>query len=84
VSPLTLSELARVLKPGADFRFATDIDDYANWTLALVLREPRLAFEAGAPESWRQPYPDWVATRYEQKARAEGRALSFYFTFRRV
>ena len=34
VSPTTLAELARVLKPGAIFRFATDIEDYANWTLA--------------------------------------------------
>jgi tRNA (guanine-N7-)-methyltransferase len=84
VSPLTLGELARVLKPGAELRFATDIEDYANWTLAHVLREPRLRLVTTGPESWREPYPDWVATRYEQKARREGRDRSFYFTFRRI
>ena len=33
-------ELARVAKPGAEIRFATDIDDYAGWTLARFLRSP--------------------------------------------
>jgi tRNA (guanine-N7-)-methyltransferase len=84
ISPTTLGELARVLKPGAPFRFATDIEDYANWGLAHVLREQRLKFEAGVPKSWHLPYPGWQPTRYEQKARTEGRAVSFYFTFTRV
>jgi len=84
VSPTTLAELARVLKPGSAFRFATDIEDYANWTLAHVLREPAFHFEAGAPGSWNVPYEGWEPTRYEQKARVEGRMTSFYFTFRRT
>lgn len=81
VSPTTLAELVRVLKPGGWFRFATDIEDYADWTLAHVLREPRLRFVTVTPGDWHLPYPGWAPTRYEQKARAEGRMLSFYFTF---
>ena len=46
VSPTTLAELARVLKAGAIFRFATDIEDYANWTLAHVLRAPAFRHRA--------------------------------------
>ncbi len=84
VSPVTLGELARVLRPGALFRFATDIEDYANWTLAHVLRAPQFRFVSGAPGSWHQPYPGWQPTRYEEKARAEGRMLSFYFSFERL
>lgn len=84
VSPLTLSELARVVKPGGFFRFATDIEDYANWTLAHVLRSPQWRFGPTTPGSWHIPYPGWEPTRYEMKARREGRALSFYFTFSRV
>ncbi|MEO6396227.1 MAG: tRNA (guanosine(46)-N7)-methyltransferase TrmB [Devosia sp.] len=84
VSPTTLSELARILKPGAIFRFATDIEDYANWTLAHILRAPDLRFLAGPPGSWHQPFAGWQPTRYELKARAEGRAISFYFSFERV
>jgi tRNA (guanine-N7-)-methyltransferase len=84
VSPVTLAEFARVLKRGATFRFATDIEDYANWTLAHAVREPAFRFEAGAPGSWHVPYADWQPTRYEEKARLEGRLRSFYFTFARV
>ena len=81
VSPTTLGELARVLKPGSAFRFATDIEEYADWTRAHVLRAPAFRFEPGAPGSWHVPYEGWVPTRYEQKARREGRDRSFYFTF---
>jgi len=84
VSPMTLGELARVLKPGGVFRFATDIEDYANWTLAHILRQPGFRFEAGAPGSWHEPYPGWQPTRYEAKARREGRLVSFYLTFTRL
>jgi tRNA (guanine-N7-)-methyltransferase len=83
ISPTTLAELARVLKPGAIFRFASDIEDYANWTLAHILREPAFRFLAPQPASWHQPYPGWQPTRYEQKARREGRLVSFYFEFQR-
>ena len=83
VSPTTLDQLARVIRPGGTFFFATDIEDYANWTLAHIVREPRFAFEPDAPGSWHQPYPGWQPTRYEQKARREGRMISFYFGFTR-
>jgi tRNA (guanine-N7-)-methyltransferase len=84
VSPTTLSELARVIRPAGFFRFATDIEDYANWTLAQVLRVPALQMPLVAPGSWHQPYPGWEATRYEEKARLEGRMKSFYFEFYRA
>lgn len=84
VSPTTLAELARVLKPGCPFYFATDIEDYANWTLAHILRAPQFGFAPSHPGSWHEPYPGWVSTRYENKARREGRLVSFYFKFTRV
>jgi tRNA (guanine-N7-)-methyltransferase len=83
VSPTTLDQLARVIRPGGTFFFASDIEDYADWTLAHILREPRFSFDAGEPASWHQPYPGWQPTRYEQKARREGRMVSFYFSFQR-
>ena len=84
ISPVTLGELARVLKPGALFRFASDIEDYANWTLAHVLRSPDFRFMPERAGEWHEPYPGWEPTRYEEKARREGRMISFYLTFTRV
>ncbi|GHA20873.1 tRNA (guanine-N(7)-)-methyltransferase [Devosia pacifica] len=84
VSPSTLREVVRVIRPGGTFRFATDIEDYANWTLAHVLREPALRFSPRSPGNWHEPFAGWKPTRYEQKARREGRMTSFYFSFNRL
>ena len=83
VSGANLALLARVLKPGGELRFATDIDDYAGWTLARFLASPAFAWDAEAADDWRRPWAGFEPTRYEDKARREGRA-SVYLTFRRV
>lgn len=83
VSPVTLEQLARVIRPGGTFYFASDIEDYANWTLAHIMRTPEFSFAPEAPGAWHNPYPGWQPTRYEQKARREGRMISFYFEFTR-
>jgi len=80
VSPETVSNLARALKPGAIFRFATDIDDYAAWTLARVMASGQFDWTAERADDWRLPWVDWPGTRYEQKAFREGRTPS-YLTF---
>jgi len=83
VSESSLSALARVLKPGGEFRFATDIDDYAGWTLARCLASPDFAWSACRADDWRLPWPGWGAgTRYEAKALREGRRPT-YLTFTR-
>ncbi|MEO7223881.1 MAG: tRNA (guanosine(46)-N7)-methyltransferase TrmB [Devosia sp.] len=84
ISPQTLGELARLLKPGSVFRFATDIEDYANWTLAHIVRSPDFRFAPDRPGIWHEPYPGWQPTRYEGKARLEGRSTSFYLEFQRA
>lgn len=76
-----LAEFARVLKPGGTFRFATDIEDYANWTLAHILRTDAFSWPLQSPGAWHTPYRGWHPTRYEQKARRQGRMHSFYFEF---
>ncbi len=83
VSEESLSEIARVLKPGGVFRFASDIDDYAGWTLVRAARCPGLAWTAASADAWRRPWADWPGTRYEAKALAVGR-LPTYLEFRRV
>nr|WP_246455693.1 tRNA (guanine(46)-N(7))-methyltransferase TrmB [Sulfitobacter aestuariivivens] len=81
VTPEHLGPLAQVLKPGAAFRVATDIPDYVRQTLIEV---PQFGFDwlAERPVDWREPWDDWVPTRYEQKALREGR-VPHYLTFRR-
>ena len=83
VSDETLDMLARVMKPGAELRFASDIDDYIGWVLARALRSPHFRWTATRADDWRRPYEGWPGTRYEAKAIREGRVPS-YLTFRRV
>jgi tRNA (guanine-N7-)-methyltransferase len=78
-----IEALARVMRSGAELRFATDIDDYAGWTLARFLASPHFRWEATRADDWRRPWPEWRPTRYEAKARSEGRG-SVYLTFVRL
>ncbi len=71
----TLDEIARLLKPGAELRMATDHADLAEW----------LQEKAGAHASFvQQPInpAEWPETRYGNKGLQEGRARK-YFVFRR-
>lgn len=79
----TVARFARVLKDGGEFWFASDIDTYVDWTLRHVRANPLFAWTASAPDDWRQPWDGWPGTRYEAKARREGRG-SAYLTFRRA
>ena len=76
-----LEPLFRVLKPGAEFRVATDIPDYVRQTLEEV---PKAGFvlETALPDGLNTPWDDWVSTRYEQKALREERD-PHYLTFRK-
>jgi tRNA (guanine-N7-)-methyltransferase len=80
VSHQTVAELARAARSGATVRFATDIDDYAGWTLARFLDSPHFRWLAEEADGWRRPWTDWAPTRYEAKARLAGRT-PIYLTF---
>nr|WP_239002749.1 tRNA (guanine(46)-N(7))-methyltransferase TrmB [Rhodovastum atsumiense] len=78
VHPGLLPELARVLKPGAEWRIASDDPTYQGW-VAEVLAAQDL-FDVPPPATVR---PDgWPPTRYEAKALAAGRP-PLYWSLRR-
>jgi tRNA (guanine-N7-)-methyltransferase len=82
VQDASLAQIARVLRPGGEFRFATDISGYAAWTLERVLRSPDFVWTAEKADDWRKPWPGFGGTRYEAKAKREGRTPA-YFIFRK-
>lgn len=79
----TLDLLARALKPGGEFRVASDIMGYIEWTLAQVGLHHGFQWLAEGPADWRARTEDWPPTRYEAKAIAAGRKPA-YLRFRRV
>ncbi len=78
----TAAELARVLRRGGEFRFASDNCDYVAQALLTLQANGRFDWLAEGPSSWRARPPDWPETRYERKALREGRRTA-YLGFRR-
>lgn len=77
-----IAAFARVLSRGAEFRFASDIDDYVAWTLERFTQSDQFLWTAERADDWRCPWPNHVRTRYEAKALAAGRKPT-YLAFRR-
>ncbi len=77
-----LDRIARVLRPGGEFRFASDWSPYVDWTLKRVLEHPAFEWTARLADDWKRPWAGWPGTRYEEKAIREGRTPA-YLIFRR-
>lgn len=67
ISKEFLDVLARIMKPGAELRLATDHADYATWMLERLLPHPAFTWTANTCDDWLKPPADWISTRYEQK-----------------
>jgi tRNA (guanine-N7-)-methyltransferase len=83
VSTENLPRLARVLKIGGAFRFASDIPAYVEWTLLHAVADSHFTWQAERADDWLRPWPDWPGTRYEAKALRAGR-IPTYLAFRRA
>ena len=60
--------LARVMRPDAELRFASDDPGYFSWALERLCAHPWFAWTATGPRDWKTRPPDWPQTRYEAKA----------------
>jgi tRNA (guanine-N7-)-methyltransferase len=79
----SVAQLARVIAPGGEFRFATDWPDYAAWTLRHLTTSRDFEWTAERADDWRLPWPGFTTTRYEAKAKRAGRSPC-YLIFRRT
>ena len=68
----SVAAVARILGLGGEFRFATDIPDYAAWTLKHLTQSPALAWTAEHADDWRRPWPRFQgrATKPKQSVKA--------------
>ncbi len=82
VQEASIAEIARIVRPGGEFRFVTDWPDYAAWTLRVLNNSPAFEWTAERADDWRLPWPGFTSTRYEAKAKREGR-VPCYLIFRR-
>lgn len=83
VTPEFLRPLARVMDCGAEFRIATDVPDYARQAIEQVPKDGLFEWTARRRRDWVRPWNEWLPTRYENKAVANGRT-PIYMTFIRT
>jgi tRNA (guanine-N7-)-methyltransferase len=60
----------------------TDWPNYAAWTLQHLLGSAEFEWTAERADDWRLPWEGFTSTRYEAKAKREGR-VPCYLIFRR-
>lgn len=78
ITPAFLDHVYRVLKPGGEFRFGSDIIHYVDWTLTRVDAHGGFSWHPSSVTDWRERGEDWPETRYLAKALREGRAGHFF------
>lgn len=77
VSQKNLSRIHKVIKSAGEFRFASDIDTYVNWTLQHTHAHGGFEWTAKKASDWHEPWEEWYSTRYEQKAIREDRPPTY-------
>src|SRR5262249_8593606 len=58
----SVARIADVLRPEGEFRFVTDIPDYAAWTLERLTRAAAFSWTAERAVDWQLPWAGFVAT----------------------
>ena len=71
--PLKL--VAAKLRPGGEFRIATDHVGYMRHALAVMQNQPDFEWTAETPDDWERIPADWPDTRFAEKARALGHSV---------
>ena len=75
---------AAKLKPGGEFRLATDDRTYLAWSLMIMQRHSgQFDWLAERPVDFLEPSGGWIETRYGAKSRREGRR-PYYLRYRRA
>ena len=76
--PLDL--IASKLKPGGVFRLGTDDPTYCRWSMMIMSARRDFVWQARTPHDFLNRPADWPETRYERKARKQGREV-WYFEY---
>ena len=83
INEALLAQVHRVLKPGSEFRFASDIIHYVDWALWRIKSNGGFEMPHTENTDWRTRPSDWPQTRYEAKAIREGRPCHYFRFIRR-
>ena len=77
-----LDAIAAKLRPGGEFRLGTDDPTYCRWAMMVLGQRRDFRWLAKGPRDFLDRPGDWPETRYERKARRQGREV-WYFRYLR-
>jgi tRNA (guanine-N7-)-methyltransferase len=83
INPGPLDLIAAKLAPGGEFRLSTDDPVYCRWAMMVMGGRADFEWLAESAREFLVRPGGWPETRYEAKARREGREV-WYFRYRRV
>ena len=83
VNPGPLDLIASRLRPGGELRLGTDDPVYCRWSMMVMRGRGDFEWRAERASDFLERPADWPETRYEAKARRQGREV-WYFSYRRV
>ncbi|MGQ0660297.1 tRNA (guanine(46)-N(7))-methyltransferase TrmB [Sphingosinicella sp.] len=83
INPGPLDLIAARMEKGGEFRLGTDDPVYCRWAMMVMGRRTDFEWLAERPSDFLVRPVGWPETRYEAKARREGREV-WYFRYRRV
>jgi tRNA (guanine-N7-)-methyltransferase len=83
INPGPLDLIAAKLKPGGELRLGTDDPTYCRWSMMIMNGRRDFEWLAEGPKDFLTRPGGWPETRYEAKARRQGREV-WYFRYRRV
>ncbi len=75
--------IAAKLRPGGEFRLGTDHPVYCRWAMMVMGARADFHWLAQTAQDFLVRPADWPETRYEGKARREGREV-WYFRYERI
>jgi tRNA (guanine-N7-)-methyltransferase len=67
VQDAMVAQLARILRPGGELRFVTDIADYAAWTLQRLARSSAFEWTARHADDWRNAASYWFCRTCQKR-----------------
>ncbi|MEO0466010.1 MAG: tRNA (guanosine(46)-N7)-methyltransferase TrmB [Pseudomonadota bacterium] len=79
IQPGFLDELHRIMAPGGQLRFATDVRSYADEAMVQFAAHPGFEWTAQKASDWTQPPSDHITTRYEDKRLGDIRPVFYDF-----
>jgi tRNA (guanine-N7-)-methyltransferase len=83
VNPGPLDLIAAKLEPGGELRLGTDDPIYCRWAMMVMGRRRDFEWLAESASDFLTRPGGWPETRYDAKARRDGREV-WYFRYRRV